>query len=219
MIVENDLTRDNVEILSPKKVSLSRDRAISQDLIDSATNPLNNDIGEPSGLRPNAFLNLSITDFDISAEELNAWEKFSGNTCKYGFTKSLFQQLNLALPGFKTFSAIAISSTEMSEITPVTILDEAADKKETVLKVLNKLYEKFQIGVKSKFVVVVGDGKSYDHMIKLKGEYGESLHLVLPYPGDWHIMKNVLPVFIKIYFDACHNLSSRVDSPYTCGVH
>jgi hypothetical protein len=55
VIVENDLTRDNVEILSPKKVSLSRDRAISQDLIDSATNPLNNDIGEPSGLRPNAF--------------------------------------------------------------------------------------------------------------------------------------------------------------------
>jgi hypothetical protein len=34
VIVESDLTRDNVEILSPKKVSLSRDRAISQDLID-----------------------------------------------------------------------------------------------------------------------------------------------------------------------------------------
>jgi hypothetical protein len=25
---------------------------------------------------------------------------------------------------------------------------------------------------------------------------------VLPYPGDWHILENVLPVFIKIYFDA-----------------
>jgi hypothetical protein len=28
------------------------------------------------------------------------------------------------------------------------------------------------------------------------------LHWVLPYPGDWHIMKNLLPVIIKIYFDA-----------------
>jgi hypothetical protein len=54
------------------------------------------------------------------------------------------------LPGIKTFSAIPISSTEISEITPVAILDESADKKETVLKVFNKLYEKFQIGVKSR---------------------------------------------------------------------
>ena len=34
VIVESDLTRDNVEILFPKKVSLTRERAISQDLID-----------------------------------------------------------------------------------------------------------------------------------------------------------------------------------------
>ncbi|CAC5392687.1 unnamed protein product [Mytilus coruscus] len=25
---------------------------------------------------------------------------------------------------------------------------------------------------------------------------------VLAYPGDWHILKNVLPIFVKIYFDA-----------------
>lgn len=64
----------------------------------------------------------------------------------------IFQQLNLASSGIKTFSAIPISSTEMSEITPVAILDEAADKQDTVMKVFNKLYEKFKIGVKSKFV-------------------------------------------------------------------
>jgi hypothetical protein len=29
----------------------------------------------------------------------------------------------------------------------------------------------------------VGDGKSYDHLIKLKTEYGDSLNWVLPYPG------------------------------------
>jgi propanediol dehydratase small subunit len=22
------------------------------------------------------------------------------------------------------------------------------------------------------------------------------------YPGDWHILKNILPIFVKIYFDA-----------------
>jgi hypothetical protein len=50
--------------------------------------------------------------------------------------------------------------------------------------------------------VVVGDGKSYDHLIQLKNEYGNSLIWVLPYPGDWHILKNILPIFVKIYFDA-----------------
>lgn len=58
------------------------------------------------------------------------------------------------------------------------------------------------MGICTDFVLIVGDGKSYDHLIKLKSEYGSNLDWVLPYPGDWHILKNVLPVFIKIYFDA-----------------
>jgi hypothetical protein len=32
------------------------------------------------------------------------------------------------------------------------------------------------------------DGKSNDHLIELKSEYGGSLSWVLPYPGDWHIL-------------------------------
>jgi hypothetical protein len=74
--------------------------------------------------------------------------------------------------------------------------------KETVLNTLNILGDKFKIGKKLHYLVVVGDGKSYDHLIKLKNEYGNSLNWVLPYPGDWHILKNILPIFVKIYFDA-----------------
>jgi hypothetical protein len=43
-------------------------------------------------------------------------------------------------------------------------------------------YKKFQIGIKLQYQVVVGDRKSYDHLIKLKSEYGGSLSWVLPYP-------------------------------------
>ena len=39
-------------------------------------------------------------------------------------------------------------------------------------------------------------------MIKLKSEYGDALNLVLSYPCDWHILKNILPIFIQIYYDA-----------------
>jgi hypothetical protein len=55
------------------------------------------------------------------------------------------------------------------------------------LKTLNILHKKFQIGIKLQYQVVVGDRKSYDHLTKLKSEYGGSLSWVLPYPGDGHI--------------------------------
>jgi hypothetical protein len=48
---------------------------------------------------------------------------------------------------------------------------------------LNILHKKFQIGIKLQYLVVVGDRKYYDHLIKLKSEIGGSLSWVLPYPG------------------------------------
>jgi hypothetical protein len=45
----------------------------------------------------------------------------------------------------------------------------------------NILHKKFQIGIKLQYLVVVGDGKSYDHLIKLKSEYRGSLSWVLLY--------------------------------------
>ena len=185
----------------PKKTILSRDRTVSYDIIESIVKP-QNFIGEPSTNRLNSFSNLSLSDFQPAAAEIYAWNEFYNSSNRYTFTKCLFQQLNMVLPGIKVFFSLPTKSTTISEISPVAILDETADKKETVLKVFNKLYDKFQVGVKSDYVVIVGDGKSYDHMIKLKAEYGESLQWVLPYPGDWHLMKNLLLVFIKIYFDA-----------------
>ncbi|CAC5418643.1 unnamed protein product [Mytilus coruscus] len=124
---------------------------------------------------------MSPSDLDETSAEISEWDEFYTSVTKYGFSKT-FQKENIVLP--------------------VAILDETADSKETVLKVLNILNDKFQVGQLTNYVVVVGDGKSYDHLIKLKSEYGENMDWVLAYPGDWHILKNVLPIFVKIYFDA-----------------
>ena len=80
------------------------------------------------------------------------------------------------------------TDTEKSEFCSIEVLDETADSKATVLKILNILHKKFQIGIKLQYQVVVGDRKSYDHLIKLKSEYGGSLSWVLPYHGYWHIL-------------------------------
>lgn len=80
---------------------------------------------------------------------------------KYGLSKSSFQNDNFILPGLKTFFSIPEESTEKSQFTSLAILDESADSKETVLKVVNILHEKFQVGICTDFVLIVGDGKSY----------------------------------------------------------
>ena len=71
----------------------------------------------------------------------------------------------------------------------IDIINENADSKETIENVIVKLYKIMEINSHIKHLVVVGDGKTYDHLIKIKSEYGDSL-LILPFPGDWHTMKN-----------------------------
>ena len=49
---------------------------------------------------------------------------------------------------------------------------------------------------------MVGDAKTYNHLVELKRSYGQELSLLLPLPGDWHILKNFQPVLFKAYYDA-----------------
>jgi hypothetical protein len=48
--------------------------------------------------------------------------------------------------------------SEKSEFCSIEVLDEKADSKATVLKTLNILHKKFQIGIKLQYQVVVGTG-------------------------------------------------------------
>lgn len=49
---------------------------------------------------------------------------------------------------------------------------------------------------------MVGDLKTFDLLVKVKREYCKAMDWVVPYPGDWHILKNLQEVIIKIYWDA-----------------
>ena len=108
--------------------------------------------------------------------------------------------------GLKTFLSFSEIDTEKSEFCSIEVLDETADSKATVLKTLNILHKKFQIGIKLQYQVVVGDRKSYDHLIKSKSEYGGSLSWVLPYPGDWPILFSSPDP--KGHVRYCHHLAS-----------
>ena len=92
--------------------------------------------------------------------------------------------------------------SEISKVHFIAVLDEKSDDKKTVLKILNLLHSRFRVGTAVNHVIVVGDGKSYDTLMKLKFEYGKALQWLLIYPGDWHLLKNVQPVLLKIYYEA-----------------
>jgi hypothetical protein len=109
---------------------------------------------------------------------------------------------NIQVPRIKTFLSVPLQDTKKLGISSIAVLDETADKKETGSQINNTFHEQFDVGHTCKYIVIVGNGKSYDHLINLKTEYDSSLSWVLPYPGDWHILKNVLPIFMKIYLDA-----------------
>ena len=99
---------------------------------------------------------------------------------------------------------LTTSSTHLEEKSNIVdITDDPADSKETVLKVLTSLEKKSrEIRGWSKYLVVVGDGKTYQHLMELKSANGNELSSLLPFPGDWHILKNFQPVLFKAYYDA-----------------
>ena len=57
----------------------------------------------------------------------------------------------------------------------IDIINENADSRETMENVLERLYATMGLNSHLKYLVVVGDGKTYDHLLKLKTEYGDSL--------------------------------------------
>jgi hypothetical protein len=81
------------------------------------------------------------------------------------------------------------------------IIDEYADNKDTILNTLALLQEKLEVGSKIKYLGVVGDGKTYDHLHALKVEYDKELSWLVPLPGDWHILNNYQEVLLKVYFE------------------
>ncbi len=55
------------------------------------------------------------------------------------------------------------------------------------------------MGLRSKWLIVVGDAKTYDILYAHKKKYGHKMEWLLP---DWHILYNYQKVLLKVYGDA-----------------
>ena len=70
----------------------------------------------------------------------------------------------------------------MSNVVYVQIVSERADSKDTLTKVVGNLYHSFVFQLKQRWVIVIGDTKTYDLLQSLYVEYGHHLKWLLPFP-------------------------------------
>ena len=73
---------------------------------------------------------------------------------------------------------------------------------ETMRSVSDLLLHTANTEYQNDYVALVGDGKTYQHLMKIKQTYGQLLNKLLIFPGDWHLLKNLQPLLLKIYFHA-----------------
>ena len=96
----------------------------------------------------------------------------------------------------------SVSMREKSVVNFLYVLEENADNRETMKLTLDKLYSDLAIHKTLNYLVVVGDAKTYDHLVQLKNEFPDKLEWLLPFIGDWHTLKNYQLTLMKIYLDA-----------------
>ena len=85
-----------------------------------------------------------------------------------------------------------------SQMHYVELVDENPDSDETMALIADNLLEKFTTELSEASVVLVGDGKTYQHLMNIKHLYGPAFHNLLIFPGDWHTLKNYQPVLMKV---------------------
>ena len=82
------------------------------------------------------------------------------------------------------------------------IIDEHPDDDETMRHIAELLLENASSAHQENYVILVGDGKTYEHLIQIKHLYGQELQRLIIFPGDWHTLANYQPVLMKAYYNA-----------------
>ncbi|KAJ8047747.1 hypothetical protein HOLleu_06823 [Holothuria leucospilota] len=148
---------------------------------------------------------LTINSFSVSDEEEHAYNQLKNKLFLYMLTKYICytENIDIILPDFKSsLCQLSPSIVSESNIHFTGILAEPADSAETIRHVLDILHEKHGIGVSVDHLVVAGDAKTYEYMMEAKRVYGSDLDWLLPYLGEWHLLKNLQAPLMKVYLDA-----------------
>lgn len=149
-------------------------------------------------------IQLSTSDFELKPNEEKALSKLIAIAGNYNLLKVACTTHATTLVDFQTYFNLSskVANVERSNIIYYKVLDQMCDDKNTLLSIINDLYNEFIATKKQKLIFLERDQVTYERIQSLKAEYGSDLSWVIPFPGDWHILKNYQEVLVKIYFDA-----------------
>ncbi len=148
---------------------------------------------------------VSFSSFHLSHSELMETAALKAKLFMYGMERLTIFKFNLSslMPSLKCKFAMEESPhCEKSSFAYVKIYNEKADSMATMTNVLSDLHSTFGVSKKVNHLVVVGDLKTFEYMMKLKMKYKLNLDWLIPWPGDWHILKNFQEVLMKVFWDA-----------------
>lgn len=162
----------------------------------------------------------SLKDFETQPQEHEAIQHATTTLLGYAIAKNgasatsdiesrlLFPELNLICPMPRS------PAVEKSNVFYIGVLNEHADNINTIKEVVETLHEEIVVQRNLESLAVVGDGKMFFHLAKLKQEYSSELEWMIPFPGDWHTLKNLQPVLMKVYWHA--GLSDLASTVHKC---
>ena len=147
---------------------------------------------------------LTIQDFQLTNSENISLKELKQISTQYILLKVAGSELNETCIDLQTYFSLSnnIKEPECSNIVYFKVLDQKCDDKETLLNIISDLYEEFILSNKKEWVILEGDQATYERLQSIKREYGNDLTWMVPFPGDWHFLKNFQEVLLKIYFDA-----------------
>ena len=161
----------------------------------TSSSQLNYDTSHTDQANPHEmFAQKTFADFEINGEESAALTQLQEDINIFLLQKHVTiseTQENQSFISIQDFlSTCRNASVQRSKVAYLRVMDAVADNKNTVLQLTHDLYQQFIADQKMKWLVIEGDAKVYEVLKALKTEYGEDLQWMLPYPGDWHILKN-----------------------------
>ena len=147
---------------------------------------------------------LAIQKFMLSASEKTAIAKLHTEMDTYilqqytqGCTGGNIPMLNIQ----DYMTVISPVSSEKSNVVYLQVLDAKSESKATLMTIISDLHQRFIERQGKRFIALTADAKLYEVLQSLKHEYGEELTWLLPFPGDWHMLKNFQISLLKPYFD------------------
>ncbi len=191
----------------PKIQRRARSGAESACIHVNLATELANESTSVQSLALSAWRHLEMSSFEVSSKEMKSVEKLQESLCTYQLTKQVFNQYEkgdkseVLLDLHQFLISHPSSSQEKSEVVYLQALDAIADRKDTLILVLNDLHARFIKNKQMKHLLVEGDAKLYDVLQSLKFEYGVEYSWLIPMLGDWHLLKNYQIALMKPYFE------------------